>query len=240
MITFMKETVIRHQLASRRIGLGLDVHSAWVRSFCCCSADLSCPTLCDPMDGSTPGFPILHYLLEFAQTHVHWVDDAIQPSQSLSSPSPPALNHSHHQGLLQWFCSMQQVAKVLELQLQHQSFQWIFRTDLLRIDWFVFLLSKGVSRVFFSTTVQNHQFFDTQQKFLRICHIYRHCFPQPLQTGIWEWSHGKDDYYTVEGPGLCYSVFPKQIFNKGLYLVNQRVPVLLDPRTQMEIGCVIN
>ena len=99
---------------------------------CCCSVTQSCPILCDPMDCSTPtGFPVLHYLLELDQTHVHWVDDAIQPSQSLSSPSPPALNHSHHQGLLQWFCSMQQVAKVLELQLQHQSFQWIFRSDLL-------------------------------------------------------------------------------------------------------------
>ena len=93
---------------------------------CCCSIIKSCPTLCDPMD-----FPILHYLLEFAQTHVHWVDDAIQSSHHLSPPSPPAFSLSQHQGLFQWIGSSHQVAKVLELQLQHQSFQWIFRTDFL-------------------------------------------------------------------------------------------------------------
>ena len=74
---------------------------------------------------------VLHHLPEFAQTHVHQVGDAIQPSHSLSSPSPPALNLSQHQGLSQWVSSSHQVAKVLELQLQHQSFQWIFRTDVL-------------------------------------------------------------------------------------------------------------
>ena len=67
---------------------------------CCCSVAQACPTLGDPMDCSTPGFPVLHYLLEFTQTHVHWVDDAIQPSHPLSSPLPPALNLSQHQGLL--------------------------------------------------------------------------------------------------------------------------------------------
>ena len=91
----------------------------------------SCPTLCDPMDCSTPGFPVHHQLPELAQTHVHWVSDAIQPSHPLSSLSPPAFNLSQHQGLFQWVSSSHQVAKVLELQLQHQSFQWIFRTDFL-------------------------------------------------------------------------------------------------------------
>ena len=81
------------------------------------------------MDCSTPGLPVHHQLLEFTQSHVHWVTDAIQPSHSLSSPSLPAFNHSQHQGLFQWVSS-HQVAKVLEFQLQHQSFQWIFRTDL--------------------------------------------------------------------------------------------------------------
>ena len=70
-----------------------------------------------------------HRLLEFTHTHLHWVSDAIQPSHPLSSPSLPALNLSHHQGLFQWVSSSHQVAKVLEFQLQHQSFQWIFRTD---------------------------------------------------------------------------------------------------------------
>ena len=85
-----------------------------------------CPTLCSPMDCITPGFPVLYCLPEFTQTHVHWFDDAIQPSHSLSPPSA-ALNLSQHQGLFQWVSSSHQVAKVLELQLQHQSFQWIFR-----------------------------------------------------------------------------------------------------------------
>ena len=67
--------------------------------------------------------------LTVSQTHVHWVDDAIQSSHPLSSPSPPAFSLSQHQGLFQWVGSSHQVTKVLELQLQHQSFQWIFRTD---------------------------------------------------------------------------------------------------------------
>ena len=96
----------------------------------------SCPTLCNPMDCSTPGLPVHHQLLEFTQTHVYWVGDAIQPSHPLSSPSPPPFNLSQHQGLFQWVSSSHQVAKVLEFQLQHQSFQWIFRTDFLE-DWLV-------------------------------------------------------------------------------------------------------
>ena len=88
-------------------------------------------TLHDPMDCSMPGVPVHHQLLEFIQIHVHWVGDAIQSSHPLSSPSPPAFNLSQHQGLFQWVSSLHQVAKVLELQLQYQSFQWIFRTDLL-------------------------------------------------------------------------------------------------------------
>ena len=90
-----------------------------------------CPTLCDPMNHRTPGLPVLHQHPESTQTHVHWVGDAIQPSYPLSSPFPPALNLSQHQGLFQWVSSSYQVAKVLEFQLQHQSFQWIFRTDFL-------------------------------------------------------------------------------------------------------------
>ena len=91
----------------------------------------SCLTLCDPMDCSTPGFPAHHQLPKLTQTHVHWVGDAIQPSHPLSSPSSPAFNLSQHQDLFQRVGSSHQVAKVLEFQLQHQSFQWTFRTDLL-------------------------------------------------------------------------------------------------------------
>ena len=95
------------------------------------SVPQSCPTLQDPMDCRTPGLPVHHHLLEFTQTYVHWVSDAIQPSHPLSSPSPPALNLSQQQGLVQWVSSLHQVAKVLEFQLQCQSFQWRPRTDLL-------------------------------------------------------------------------------------------------------------
>ena len=95
-----------------------------------------CPTPCDPMDCSTPGLPVHHQLPESTKTHVHWVGDAIQPSHPLLSPSPPAFNLSQHQGLFQWVSSSHQVAKVLELQLQHQSFQWRIRVDFLE-DWLV-------------------------------------------------------------------------------------------------------
>ena len=77
----------------------------------------SCPTLCNPMNRSTPGLPVHHQLPEFTQTHAHWVSDAIQPSHSLSSPSPPAPNPSQHQSLFQWVSSSHEVAKVLEFQL---------------------------------------------------------------------------------------------------------------------------
>ena len=87
----------------------------------------SCPTLCNPMDCSIPGSPVHHQLPELAQTHIHWVGDAIQASHPLSSPSL-AFNLSQHQGLFQCVSSSHQVAKGLELQLQPQSFQWIFRT----------------------------------------------------------------------------------------------------------------
>ena len=92
----------------------------------------SCPTLWDPMNRSTPGLPVHYQFLESTQTHAHRVGDAIQPSHPLSFPSPPAPNPSQHQGLFQWVNSSNEVAKVLEFQLQHQSFQWTPRTDLLQ------------------------------------------------------------------------------------------------------------
>ena len=101
---------------------------------CCCLVAQSCLTLCNPTDCSVPGSPVLHYLLEFAQTYVHWVSDAIQPSHPLLPPSPIAFNLSQHQGLFQWVGSSHQVAKVLELQLQHQSFQGIFWIDFLTFE----------------------------------------------------------------------------------------------------------
>ena len=95
------------------------------------SVPQSCPTLCKPMNCSMPGLPVHHQLPDFTLTYVHWVGDAIQPSHPLPSPSPPAPNLSKHQGLFQWVNSLHEVAKVLEFQLQHQSFQWTPKTDLL-------------------------------------------------------------------------------------------------------------
>ena len=95
------------------------------------SVSQSCPTLCNPKYCSTQGLPVHHELPEITQTHVHWVSDAIQPPRLLSSPSSLAFNLSQNQGLFKWVSSSHQVAKVLEFQLQHQSFQRIFRTDFL-------------------------------------------------------------------------------------------------------------
>ena len=99
-----------------------------------CSVNFSsvaqmCLILCDLMNHSTPGLPVHHQLLGSTQTHVHWVCDDIQQFHSQSSPSPPTFNLSQHQGLFQWVSSLHQVAKLLEFQLQHQSFQWTPRTD---------------------------------------------------------------------------------------------------------------
>ena len=113
----------------------------------------------NPMDCSMPGFPVLHHLLELAQTHVHWVGDAIQPSSPLSSPFPLALNLSQNQSLFQWVSCSHQVAKGLE----HQSFSISPYNEYsglisFRIEWFDLLAVQGLSRVFSSTTVWKQQF----------------------------------------------------------------------------------
>ena len=122
-----------------------------------------CPILWDPMNCSTPGLPVHHKLPEFTQTHAHRVGDAIQPSHPLSSPSPPAPNPSQHQDLFKWVNSSHQVAKVLEFQIQHQSFQWTPRTDLLQDGLVGSPCSpRDSQRVFSNTIVQKHQFFGAQ------------------------------------------------------------------------------
>ena len=100
-----------------------------------------CPTLCDPMNRSTPGLPVHHQLPEFTQTHVHRVGDAIQPSHPLSSPSPPAPDPSQHQSFFQWVNSAHEVAKGLEFQLQHHSFQRNLIS--FRMDWLDLLAVQG-------------------------------------------------------------------------------------------------
>ena len=128
----------------------------------------SCPTLCNPMNRSTPGLPVHHHLPEFTQTHIHQVSDAIQPSHPLSSPSPPAPNPSQHQSLLQWVNSSHEVAKVLEFQLQHQSFQWTLRTDFFRMDWLDLLAVQGTLKSLLqhhsseASTLQHSAFFIVQ------------------------------------------------------------------------------
>ena len=122
----------------------------------------SCLTLCDSMDCSTPGFPVHHQLPELAQTHVHRIGDAIQPSYSLLSPSPPAFNLSQHQGLFQWVSSSHQVAKVLvgaSALVLPMIIQGWFPLGLTGL---IFFQSKGLSRVFSNTTVQKHQFFSAK------------------------------------------------------------------------------
>ena len=110
--------------------------------------------LWDRMDCSTTGFPVHRQLLELTQTYVHRVGDAIQPSHPLSSPSPPTFSLSQHQGLFKWDSSSHQVAKVLEIHFELQSFQWILRTD-----WLVGspCSPRDSQRVFTNTTVQKHQ-----------------------------------------------------------------------------------
>ena len=123
----------------------------------------SCPTLCSPMNCSTPGLPVHHQFPEFTQTRVHQVSDAIQPSHPLSSSSPPAPNPSQHQSLFQWINSSHEVAKVLEFSalasfLPKKSQGWS------PSEWtgWISLQSKGLSRVFSNATVQKHQFFGAQ------------------------------------------------------------------------------
>jgi len=143
------------------------------------SGTQSCPTLCDPIDCSMPGFPVRHQLPELTQTHVHRVGDAIQKSHPLSSPSPPAFNLSQHQGLFQcqFFASGGQnigasaSASVLLMNIQ----------DWFPLGWtgWISLQSKGLSRVFSNTTVQKHQFFSAQLSLWSNSHIQTRLLEKP-------------------------------------------------------------
>ena len=118
MLVYIYHSFLFKEKVSFNLMATITIHSDFQFS----SVTQSCPALCDSTDCSTPGLPVYHQLPEFTQTHVRWVSDAIQPSHLLSYPSPPAFNHSQHQGLFQWVSSSHQVAKVLEFQLQHQPF----------------------------------------------------------------------------------------------------------------------
>ena len=144
-------------------------------SFCehCCSVAQSCPVLCNPMDCSTPGFPVLHYFLEFAQAHVHWVGDAIQLSQPLSPASPPILNLFRHQDLFN--------ESTLRIRwLKYRSFNFSISPSKeysglisFRIDWLDLLaVQETLTSVFSNTTVQKHQFFGFQPSLWSNSHIH--------------------------------------------------------------------
>ena len=153
--------------------LWLCKNTKWLVRRACCLSSLSvqfspvthsCPTLCDPMNCSTPGLPVHHQLLEFSQTHVHWVSDAIQPSHPLSSPSPPAPNPSQHQGLFpisQLFTWGGQSTGVSALAsfLPKKSQGW---SPSEWTGWISWQSKSSNSQQFSNTTVQKHQFFCAQ------------------------------------------------------------------------------
>ena len=124
MLRSMGSQRVRDNLVNKQqLGKMYDIRQNYDLQFS--SVTLPCLTLCDPTNHSAPGLPVHHQLPEFTQIQVHWVGDAIQPSHPLSSHFPPALNLSQHLGLFKWVSSLHQMAKGLEYQLQHQSFQWI-------------------------------------------------------------------------------------------------------------------
>ena len=169
---------------------GASDYLSWHISYCkervlvscwCWPVAKLCPTLCSPMNCSTLVFPVFHCLLKFAQILVYWLTDAIHPSHPLPLSSPFVFNLSQHQGLFQWVRSSYQVAKVVELKLQHQSFQWIFRVDfplglagLQEVLW-----SKELSRVFSSTTIWKHQFLGAQPSSWSNSHIHTWLLEKP-------------------------------------------------------------
>ena len=166
------------QLAYGKQGKGTEAENVLIFPTISFSSVQSHPTLCDPMNCSTPGLPVHHQLLEFTQTQAHQVSDAIQPSHPLSSPSPPASNPSQHQSLFQWVNSSHEVASqsigvsasasVLPMKTQDWS--------PLECTGWISLQSKGLSRVFTNTTIQKHQFFGTQLSSQPNSHI--HTWPQ--------------------------------------------------------------
>ena len=127
------------------------------------SVTQSCPTLCDPMDCSMPGFPVHYYFLEFAQTHAHWVGDAIQPSHPLAPPFPPAFSLSQHQGLFQWsaLCIGWPKYWSFSVSPSNEYSGSIF----LRIDWFGLLAIQGTLLSLFQHHIRKCKFFDAQPFF---------------------------------------------------------------------------
>ena len=143
-------------------------------SYCCSVAQLFL-TPCNPMDCSMPGFPVLHYLLEFAQTHVHWVNDTIQPSHPLSSPSPPAFSPSQHQGL-----SNKSVLWIRWPKYWSFSFNISLSNKYLElIDWLDLRVVQGTLKSLLQHHSSKHQFFGAQPSLWSNSHIYTWLLEKP-------------------------------------------------------------
>ena len=156
---------------------------------CCCSVTKLCLTLCDPMNCCLPASSVLHYFPEFAHIRVHWVGDDIQLSHLLSPSSPPTLNLSPHQDLFQQVSSLHQVVKLLELQFQHEFFQWILEVFITKVDflwdWLIWFPCSPRDSQESSPAPQfeKYQFFDAQPSLWSNVHIYTW-----LQQKPWLWS----------------------------------------------------
>ena len=146
---------------------------------------LSHVRLCDPMDCSMPGFPVLHHFPEFAQMHVRWVGNAIQPSHPLLSPSPPPFNLSQHQGLFQWVSSSHPVAKGWSFSFSISPSNEYSGLISFRIDWFDLLAVQGTLKIFSSTIIWKHQFFSTQTFLCSNSHIHTWLLEKPQLWLYW-------------------------------------------------------
>ena len=165
------------------------------------SAAQSCPTLCDPMDCSTPGLSVHHQLPEFTQTHVHWVGDAIQPSHPVSSPSPPAFNLSQHQGLFKWVCSSIRIHQSIGISAPTSVFPMNIQ-DWFPLGWtgWISLQSRGLSRVFSNIAVQKHQF-------LELSFLY-----SPALTFIHDyWKNHSLDYFVGKVISLLFNMLSRLV-----------------------------
>ena len=169
LLTSISKTFCRENASMTSKGQKMLFRSLSNHVFCCCSVTKLCPTLCNPVACSTPDFPVLHYLLEFAQTQVHWVSDAIQPSHPLSHPFPPAPNLSQYQGLFQWVGCCIRWTKYGSFNLSISTSNEY--SNPLGLTGLISLLSERFPRGFSSTTVKKHQFFSIQPSLWPSSHI---------------------------------------------------------------------
>ena len=189
------------------------------------------------MDCSILGFPILHYLLEFAQTQVHWVDGVIEPSNPLSVPSPPALNPSQHQGLFQWVSSSHQVAKVgasasaSVLPMNIQDWFPLGMTGLISLQF------RWLSKAFSSTTVWKHQFFSAQPSLWPSSHICTWLLEN--QVDLW-----LDRPLSAKVMSLLFNMLSRFVIaflprSKHLFIswLQSLSAVILDPKKIKPTGC---